>query len=205
MPDDSAFAGLADPGAPPPLSPLGPVAEELAAIPADAPVRLVERPMAGLWQMTAWPDAMAEAGAAVAAAIGAPAPGPGCVAGGSSLRALRIAPRRCWLVAEAAVPAPSIPPAAGTLLDLGHARCRIVVSGPSARALMRRLVAPDTRERALPAGRVASMPLHHVGVTLETDATGIAVYLPRSHARALTEVMLETARPFVVGTLGPGD
>ena len=181
-------------------SPLAGLTAPRRVLPAgvDEPaIRLSEAPFAALWQVTAWPGCLGAAGSAAAAAAGvaeAPAPGHAVVSGDATL--MRTEPLRWWLLGEAPLAPPAIDAADGTCLDLGHGRWRMRITGPSAPALLARLVAVDLRSDAPASGRVVTTPLHHVPVTLLASAEGADLFLPRSHARALWELTVETASQF---------
>lgn len=164
----------------------------------DGPgIRLSERRLASIWLIAAWPDRLAEAGAAAARAAGADAaPGPGASAGGKGGTLMRVEPLKWLLVSEGESPRPRLDAADGTVLDLGHARTVIRVSGPRAVELMARMVPLDLRPTAFPEGSVSSSVLHHVGVTVMARDGGFDLLVLRSLGLAVWETLVESAGQF---------
>ncbi|MCP5156052.1 MAG: sarcosine oxidase subunit gamma [Ectothiorhodospiraceae bacterium] len=167
-------------------------------IPPSGPgIRLSERPVLGIWLAAAWPDRLAETGAAAAAAAGADAaPGPGQSATGRRGTLLRIEPLKWLLISEDDIPTPSLAEADGTVLELGHARTVIHVSGPSAADLMARLVPLDLRPGTFPEGSVASTRMHQMGVTILARDGGYDLFCLRSFGLAAWTLIGEVAAQF---------
>ena len=110
-------------------------------------IRLSERPIASAWLIAAWPERLAQTAAAAAKAAGVDAaPGPGASATGSGGTLLRTEPLKWLLIGEGDIPRPGLDDADGTVLELGHARTVIHVSGPKVHDLMARLVPLDLLE-----------------------------------------------------------
>ncbi|MEM7499351.1 MAG: hypothetical protein AAF371_15340 [Pseudomonadota bacterium] len=186
------------PGAPVAASALDGRASPRRAVPdgIDGPgVTLRDVPIGALWQLTAWTDRLPTMAEAVATATGAAAPGPGRAAGKGGIVALRTEPLRWLVLAEPDGPfaAPSVDGHDGTLLDLGHARTRIEIAGPSRAPLMSRLSALDWRAGAFPAGSVATVVLGRVAVVALAREETIELLLPRSYAASLFDLVTETA------------
>ena len=160
-------------------------------------VTLTEAPIGALWQVAAWPDRLAAAGAGAAAAAGAKgAPGPGGAVTGQTALLLRTEALKYWIVADTALPRPDLSAGDAAVLDLGHARTRIRLAGPAWRALMARLVPLDLRAEAFPDRAVASTALHHVGVTLMRRGDTLDLYIPRSFALSLVEHVIGVGAQF---------
>ncbi|HUF55602.1 MAG TPA: hypothetical protein VMM55_03480 [Thermohalobaculum sp.] len=160
-------------------------------------VRLSERRAGALWQVTAWPDRLGDAGAAAAAEAGVEAaPGPLRAAFGDGAVLMRTEPLRWLIVAEAEMAAPALDAEVGTLLDLGHARTILQIEGPEARALMARLAPLDFRPDAFPEGTVATSAVHHVAVTMLARGDGFDLLCFRSFGLALFEHVAEIAGQF---------
>lgn len=158
-----------------------------------AGVTLAEMRIESLWQIAAWPDSLAEAGRRVANAAGVEgAPGPGLSAVAAGRLLLRTEPLKWWLIGAA----PPEMGGSGTRLDLSHARTGLRVEGPAAGAVMARLAPLDFRSPAFAEGRVATAPIHHIGVTIRRGAAGFELYIPRSYARSLWSLVGETAAQF---------
>ncbi len=160
-------------------------------------VRLSERPIRSIWLIAAWPDRLAEVGAAAAEAAGvSEAPGPGAAATGKAGTLMRIEPLKWMLVSETETPRLAMDEADGTVLDLGHARTVIHVAGPRASDLMARMVPLDLRPAKFPEGSVASTMLHHLGVTILARAGGYDIFVLRSFGLAVWEHLVDSAGQF---------
>lgn len=161
-----------------------------------AGVRISEIPPSTLIQFAAWPDALSQSGAEAARAAGLDtAPGPRRAATGSNGTLLRVEPLKWWFVGDQAS---FSKPAAGisTVLDLSQSRTRMHLSGPQATRLLNHVLPLDLSNAAFPEGSVASTAFHHVGVTLWRDAHDFSLFLPRSFAASLCEILIETARQY---------
>ena len=187
---------------PEPVSSLGAAGSPRTVLPkgVDAPgVRLSERPVGTLWQVTAWPDGLAAAAEAVARAAKAEkAPGPRRAVEGAAALALRTDPLRWWLLSEQPRSRPELAADAGTVLDLSHARTRLRIEGPRRVDLLARLAAVDFRDGAFPEGSVATAPMHHVAVTVLARPGGTELFVQRTLARSVFEHIAEVAGQFGV-------
>ncbi len=160
-------------------------------------IRLRERPLASLWLIAAWPERLAETGAAAAKAAGVDtAPGPGACVTGTGGTLLRAEPLKWLLISEDEIARPALDAADGTVLELSHARTVIHVSGPDALDLMARMVPLDLRPAAFPEGSVANTGLHHVGVTIVARDGGFDIFVLRSFGLAVWEILIESAAQF---------
>ena len=165
--------------------------------PGGPGIRLSERHLASLWLIAAWPDRLAETGAAAAKATGVDAaPGPGASATGKGGTLLRAEPLKWLLVSEDEIARPALDAADGTVLELSHARTAIHVSGPKALDLMARMVPLDLRPAAFPEGSVANTGLHHVGVTILARDGGFDILVLRSFGLTVWETLVESAAQF---------
>jgi heterotetrameric sarcosine oxidase gamma subunit len=165
--------------------------------PGGPGIRLSERHLASLWLIAAWPDRLAETGAAAAKAAGVDAaPGPGASATGKGGTLLRAEPLKWLLVSEDEIARPALDAADGTVLELSHARTAIHVSGPKALDLMARMVPLDLRPAAFPEGSVANTGLHHVGVTILARDGGFDILVLRSFGLTVWETLVESAAQF---------
>ena len=160
-------------------------------------IRLGERPLASLWLIAAWPERLAETGAAAARAAGVDAaPGPGASAKGPGGTLLRAEPLKWLLADDDEIARPALDAADGTVLDLSHARTVIHVSGAGALDLMARMVSLDLRPAAFPEGSVANTGLHHVGVTILARDGGFDIFVLRSFGLAVWEMLILSAAQF---------
>jgi heterotetrameric sarcosine oxidase gamma subunit len=165
--------------------------------PGGPGIRLSERHLASLWLIAAWPERLAETGAAAAKAAGVDAaPGPGASVTGEGGTLLRAEPLKWLLVSEDENARPALEANDGTVLDLDHARTVIHVSGPNALDLMARMVPLDLRPAAFPEGSVANTGLHHVGVTIVARDGGFDVLVLRSFGLSVWEILVESAAQF---------
>jgi sarcosine oxidase subunit gamma len=171
---------------------------QFGLIGSDGPgIRLSERPLASAWLIAAWPERLAATGAAAARAAGVDAaPGPGASATGPGGTLLRTEPLKWLLISGDETQAPSLDPADGTVLELGHARTVIHVSGPKVLDLMARMVPLDLRPAAFTEGSVANTGLHHLGVTLLARGGGFDILVLRSFGLAVWEILIESAAQF---------
>jgi heterotetrameric sarcosine oxidase gamma subunit len=160
-------------------------------------IRLGERTLASLWLIAAWPERLAETGAAAAAAAGVDAaPGPGTCLTGKGGTLLRAEPLKWLLAGEDEIARPALDAADGTVLDLDHARTVIHVSGANALDLMARMVPLDLRPAAFPEGSVTNTGLHHVGVTIAARDGGFDIFVLRSFGLAVWEMLVLSAAQF---------
>ena len=157
-------------------------------------VVLQEVPNLTLFQVSVWPDTLVTVGAKTAKAVGVKtAPGPGRAATEGARVMLRIEPLKFWLIGVAAL---NLSPIEGAILDLSHSRTHVRVTGPQADILLNRHLPLNLRSRFFPTGSVASTAFHHVGVTLWRSEAGFELFLPRSFALALWELLRQSAEQF---------
>ncbi|MBM2576276.1 sarcosine oxidase subunit gamma [Jannaschia sp. Os4] len=144
-----------------------------------------------LTQIAAWPDALAEAGSAVAALAGVEAaPGPGLSATGPGGTLLRVEPLKWWWLHDG-----TAAPDGLAVVDLSAARVHVALSGPGARDVLARLVPLDVDGMA--EGAVASTLSHHTSVTLWRAPEAWRLIVPRSYAadyRAMIDATAATVR-----------
>ena len=146
-----------------------------------------------LLQIAAWPDDLATTGAALAQATGCnAAPKPGQSASGPHCSLLRVEPLKWWAISQSGIG--SI--AAGTRLDLSHARSWLRISGECAPQLLNNFLPLDLRSHAFRVGTVANSAIHHVGVTLWRCEDGYQLLIPRSFAASLWEMLSQSAMQY---------
>ena len=114
---------------------------------------------------------------------------------------LRIAPDQFWVVGgEASLETQlreAIPADAGCVTSLTGARTRLLIEGPSARALFSRLVAIDLHPGLFPIHGFAQTGIHHVGgLLLRSGEHRYEFFALRTYAASTWEVLLDAARPF---------
>lgn len=165
---------------------------------------LSERPVGTLIQLGGWPDSFAGTAGAVLARLGFGGVGdfhraqetPDGVA-------FRLAPERLLLALESPSAwqaiAAGIDPALTPWLDLSHSRGLLAIAGADAPALLARLLPIDFDEAAFPPGQFVQSAIHSVAVLVHRPiarAAAFVVYLPRSYAVTVLELLAETAAPF---------
>lgn len=170
-----------------------PAGEGMVAL-SESAVTLSEIPQIIVHQIAAWHDTLAYVAAQAAQAAGVQAAPPGGRAAiGRHGALLRIAPLQWWLLGGEV---PALAPAQGATLDLSHARSQVRISGAQAAPLLNRHIPLDLRPHSFPCGAVASSTLHHVGVTLWHSPHGYELWIPRSFALSIWEMLVETAAQF---------
>ncbi|WP_052730468.1 hypothetical protein [Sphingomonas sp. SRS2] len=81
------------------------------------------------------------------------------------------------------------------VLDLSHARRRLIVEGPGAGDLLSRVMALDFSEQAFPVGSFAQGSLHHVGVLVDRHAADrFDLLVPTTWAKSLIDLMADHLR-----------
>ena len=157
-------------------------------------VVLQEVPNLTLCQVAVWPDSLVAVSARTAKAVGLETgPGPGRAATEGARVMLRIEPLKFWLIGVGAL---NLLPTEGAVLDLSHSRTHVRVTGPHAEILLNRHLPLELRSRSFPTGSVASTAFHDVGVTLWRSEAGFELFLPRSFALALWELLCQSAEQF---------
>ena len=157
-------------------------------------VILQEVPNLTLWQVAAWPDSLAEIGVITADTIGVEAaPGPGKSEVLENRALLRVEPLKFWIIG---ITAPEVSPRKGTILDLSHSRTHVRIAGPQAQVLLNRHLPLDLRGQSFVTGSVASTAIHHIGVTLWRSTSGFELFLPRSFALSIWELLCQSAAQF---------
>jgi heterotetrameric sarcosine oxidase gamma subunit len=164
-----------------------------------------ERPVGALMQIAGWPDSFSEAAAAIMRRLGFAGVGDFAHAQSASERiAFRIAPERILLH----LPSPSdwaaagpIDPTLTSILDLSHSRTLIAMRGAQVRDVLARVLPIDLHESEFGPGRFAQSAIHSVGVLVHCRSEGadgpvVEIYVPRSFAASVWDLLIETAAPF---------
>lgn len=167
-----------------------------SGVSGPAGVRLTEIRARTVTQFAAWSGTVAQVGAEAAKAAGVQtAPGPGQAATGANGTLLRVEPLKWWLISETEQPV-MLSDELGATLDVSQSRSWLRAGGPQSARLLNHVLPIDLSERAFPERSVASTAFHHVGVTLWRDAQDFNLFLPRSFAASLCEILIETARQY---------
>ncbi|NVK30097.1 MAG: hypothetical protein HWE20_03775 [Gammaproteobacteria bacterium] len=104
---------------------------------------------------------------------------------------LRVEPLKYWWLQA---PAPTLEPAAATVLDQSHSKAVVIIEGEASKDLLNRCIPIDLRDSAFNDGALASTVFHHVGVTVWRQADVFWLFMPRTYAQFLTESLLEIAQ-----------
>lgn len=190
------------------------MAERISALHGDTPASIASKPNQRaregevvlrevhnlrLYQICAWHDTAQQVAEKVAQSAGvgkidmALVTSRKTVTIGTNGAVLPIAPVKWWLVG--ALP-PSLTPAQGATLDLSHSRTHVRISGPCATQLLNRYLPLDLRPQSFPVGTVAASAVHHVGITMWHSQQGYELFIPRSFALSIWEMLVETATQF---------
>lgn len=184
---------------PPRLSPFAAVFAETENDP-DPAVTLTARTL-GQVQIDCAPER--------ARAIALPLPPVGRSLSQEGVRLLSLAPGR-WMVVDtdAADLIERVRTACGdsraAVVDQGHGRATLRVSGPRARDLLAKGTGIDLHPRAFPEDSVASTALFHVATTIERrrGSATFDVHMPRGYARSLAERLIAAGRQYGVAVAG---
>ncbi|MEO8546698.1 MAG: hypothetical protein ABI434_24140 [Burkholderiaceae bacterium] len=172
-------------------------------------VRLHAFTLPGVVQIATWPSATAAMEQALAGALAAPDGSlpqrTGQVAELAPGRLMRTGPHEFMLVASTDEPDMvgalrlHIPCDVGTVTDLGHARCRIRISGDACLATLTKLFALDFRAAAFAVGEMRLTGHHHVPCCLHRRAQDcFDVYVLTSYAHDQLATLMDAAREFGV-------
>ncbi|MEX0305206.1 MAG: sarcosine oxidase subunit gamma [Leisingera sp.] len=148
----------------------------------------------GLWQIAGW-DSFEAAAAPVLDTLGLGAAGDFRSCGQSSeATAWRVAPDRILIRSSADLSGFMSEQLA--VLDLGHARTVITLSGPAARDLLSQVIAVDTAPAAFGPGEFRQTGIHHVGVLIHCTGPGsFELLVPCTWAETVWEVLFDNALP----------
>ena len=149
-----------------------------------------------LLQIAAWPESITQvAGLAASSIAKEDAPGPGQSIRAEAGELLRIEPLKWWHVEKKRekISHLKLNPEQGSVLDISHSRTWLVIKGDKAAALLNHFLPIDLRPANLPNGSVISTAFHHVGVTLYYQDEEFNLFLPRSFALSLWEMLYESS------------
>jgi len=163
----------------------------------ETPIGLHQRVLPGLWQLAGW-DGFDTAAKPALAALGLPGLGDYRRAQtGDACTAWRIAPDR--LLVETAAPLARFVSAELAVLDLGHARASIEVSGLQARTLLAQVTSADVSEPAFKPGQFLQTGVHQVGVLLHCrEEYRFELLVPSTWVESVWELLQLNALPFGV-------
>ena len=147
-----------------------------------------------LYQIAFWPDTLKNVESTILKSIGISLiPKPNKSISKENIALMRIEPLKIWILGASA---PLFKPEEAATLDLSHSRSRLEISGPKATKLLNSFLPIDLRKKSFPQGTLASTAFHHVGVTLWHTKAGYELFLPRSFALSLWELLLDGAQQF---------
>jgi methylglutamate dehydrogenase subunit D len=166
-------------------------------------VRLHAHTLPGVVQIATWPAAIAalEQSLTQVLALAGPLPArTGQVAELAQARLMRTGPQEFLLVTATGDPMVGalrvhIPSDVGSVTDLGHARCRIRISGDACVATLGKLFALDFREAVFPIGELRLTGHHHVPCALHRRAPDrFEIYVFTTYAHDQLATLLDAAR-----------
>lgn len=158
-------------------------------------VTLTSQTRGSVWQVAAWPESFANIENALANACGCAAPGPGQAIETSDGRLLiRTEPLKWWIIGDDGADCPLMPDAGdGVWLDMSHDQASVVLSGPNAAEILKRMVSIDVRDHAFPNLSFATTHMHHmITKVLRRDDGEMPAYkvmVMRSYADDLREIV----------------
>ena len=164
--------------------------------PGDPGVIIEEVVDFSLYQLAAWPESLSAIAKSAAQIVAAPAPpGPGQLINTEKGILMRIEPLKWWLVTacpeEISIEAPDTDE--GSFLDLSHSRTWLRVRGDKAITLLNHFMPIDFRPAVFAQNTVVSTAFHHIGVTVSNSDSGFNLFLPRSFAVSLWELLHDSA------------
>ena len=165
-------------------------------VPGEAGVIMQEIVEFNLHQFAAWPETLTQTGNLAAHLIGAGAPpGPGQMITAQSGILMRIEPLKWWLqtVSSEHIVIPKPEPEIGSVLDVSNSRTCIRITGDKTTTLLHHFLAVDLRPSAFSQNSVISTAFHHIGVSLTHNKSGYDLFLPRSFAVSLWELLYNSA------------
>ncbi len=176
----------------------GPVADGQPA------VTIAERAALAILQVSAFHDSIAAAGERLTAAIGL-APPAANRSGGDDTKSIRAIGPGVWQIVgvEGGLPAAKDLRAQlsgmATVVDLGHARTALRVSGRDAARTLAKHCALDLDTARFPIGGATNTRFGHLGITLaRIDETSFELLVFRGYAEFVFEALLEAATEFGV-------
>ena len=159
-------------------------------------VIVVEMTDFDLLQIAAWPQTYRQVASVASQSIGAGAKN--SRQSGQSIHTdqgilLRVEPLKWWLLTSQRERLSNldIESSQGSLLDLSHSRTWLKLKGDKATTLLNHFLPIDFRSAVFPAGSVISTAFHHIGITLYYNNDEFNIFLPRSFALSLWELLFE--------------
>jgi heterotetrameric sarcosine oxidase gamma subunit len=147
-------------------------------------------------QFEAWDGRSQQLEAVLSGTLGIALPGTvGETVRHQNLRAIKVAPRRFWLLYDAPGGEPvAVDPDLGSVVDLGEGRTRLRLSGPSLPDVLAKCIAVDWQSPAAAPGRAIQTSLHGVPVLfLRTGEAECELLVPRSFSRSIADWLGDSA------------
>jgi sarcosine oxidase subunit gamma len=112
-----------------------------------------------------------------------------------NLRAIRVAPRRFWLLYDVPGGEPiAVDPDLGSVVDLGEGRTRLRLSGLRLPDVLAKCIAVDWQSPAAAPGGTIQTSLHGVPILfLRTGETACEFLIPRSFSRSILDWLGDSA------------
>jgi methylglutamate dehydrogenase subunit D len=170
-------------------------------------VRLHAHTLQGVVQIATWPSAIAALEQALTGVLALAGPLPartGQVAELTQATLMRTGPQEFLLVTATGDPIVGalrahVPADVGSVTDLGHARCRIRISGEACLQVLAKLFALDFRETVFPVGELRLTGHHHVPCSVHRRALDrFDIYVFTTYAHDQLATILDAAREYGV-------
>ena len=112
-----------------------------------------------------------------------------------SLRAIKVAPRRFWLLYDIPGGTPiEVDPDLGSVTDLGEGRIRVQLCGDRLPDVLAGCIAVDWHSPAVAPGKVVHTSFHHIPVLfVRTGEAECELIVPRSFARSILNWLKDSA------------
>lgn len=151
-----------------------------------------------LVQADGWADRLAAFEATLSAALGMAMPAAvGETRRGAGVTAIRIAPRRFWLLYDTTAPSVAVDPELGCSLALGEGRVWLHLVGSRLQNVLEKCVAVDWQPQAMTPLRAIQTSVHGVPLLLMRRAElECDMLVPRSFARSVVEWVVDAAKEF---------
>jgi len=159
---------------------------------SDPGVTLSEVSNLNLQQLAVWPESIEACALRLTKelALSDGAPGFGRCAVQNEITVMRIEPLKFWVIGATPL---SFEAEQGVTLDLSYSRTQVRIVGRHAEDVLNSFLPLDLRERSFGVGQVAATGFHHVGVTLWRSDAGYELFVPRSFAVSLWEMLVDAS------------
>jgi sarcosine oxidase subunit gamma len=149
-----------------------------------------------LVQLEAWDGRSQQLEAVLSGTLGIALPGTvGEIVRHQNLRAIKVAPRRFWLLYDAPGREPiAMDPDVGSVVDLGEGRTRLRLSGSRLPDVLAKCIAVDWQSPAVAPQKASQTSFHGVPVLfLRTGEAECELLVPRSFSRSILDWLGDSA------------